>query len=276
MDRRPEQGALHPYLDTPTPHAFAHRGGAAGGPENSMTAFEQAVAMGYRYLETDVRMTRDGVLVAFHDPGLGRVTDRRGRIAELDWAEVGRARIAGVEPVARLDEVLGAWDHVRFNLDVKEDAAVPALARKLRDHNILDRVAVGSFSDDRLAALRQEFGARLCTSAGPTEVRRLRLGSYVRAPSILAPVGADCVQIPPRRGWVPLADERFIDYCHRRGLLVHVWTIDSPVVIHELLERGVDGVMTDDIAALKGVLMAREQWRGEPEGRGAPTPVRGP
>lgn len=227
-----------------------------------MAAFEEAVALGYRYLETDVRVTRDGVLVALHDPTLQRTTNRRGRVADLAWSTVARARIGGVEPVPRLADVLGAWSDVRVNLDLKEDAAVAPLARLLRDLNLLDRVAVGSFSNERLAWLREEFGARLCTSTGPREVRRLRLGSYVRAPAPLVRVRANCVQIPPRRGWVPLADERLIGYCHERGLPVHVWTVDSPVAIHELLDRGVDGLMTDDCARLKDVLVARGEWTG--------------
>src|SRR3954454_13377397 len=98
---------------------MAHRGGAIEHLENTMPAFEACVAMGYRYLETDVRVTADGVLVVFHDAVLERVTDAQGRIDQLPWSRVSRARIAGREPILRLEELLGAWPDVRFNLDIK-------------------------------------------------------------------------------------------------------------------------------------------------------------
>ena len=85
------------FLDAPVPVAFSHRGFAPDGGENSMAAFERAVALGYRYLETDVRVTSDGVALAFHDSTLDRVTDQRGRVADLPWAQVRHARIDGRE-----------------------------------------------------------------------------------------------------------------------------------------------------------------------------------
>src|SRR4051812_12435948 len=96
-----------PYLDHPGVLAFAHRGGAGDGPENTLSAFARAVEVGYRYLETDVHVTADGVLVAFHDDVLDRVTDRTGRIRELPWSEVSEARV-GEEPIPLLEELLEA------------------------------------------------------------------------------------------------------------------------------------------------------------------------
>src|SRR5690606_8491342 len=101
--------------------AFAHRGNAAHCPENTMRAFESAVRLGYRYLETDVHVTRDGVLLAFHDHVLDRVTDRTGRIGALTWSEVRQARVGGLEPIPLLEDVLGTWPEVRVNIDPKHD-----------------------------------------------------------------------------------------------------------------------------------------------------------
>ena len=190
------------YLDTEYPIAFAHRGGAGDHPENTMPAFSAAVALGYRYLETDVHVTRDGVLVAFHDERLDRVTDRTGSIAALQWSEVRAARVDGREPILRLDELLDAFPDARFNIDAKHDACVDPLVATIARLGARDRVCVGSFSDVRLARLRRLAGPGLCTSAGPREVLDLFVGR--RRPLRR---GVACVQVPPRVRWP--AGDRF-------------------------------------------------------------------
>ncbi|HVU91220.1 MAG TPA: glycerophosphodiester phosphodiesterase family protein, partial [Jatrophihabitans sp.] len=128
------------FLDAPTPHAFAHRGFAPDGAENSLAAFERAVALGYRYLETDVRVTADGVALAFHDASLDRVTDRRGRIADLSWSQVRRARIAGREPIPLLADLLAAWPDVRVNIDVKAPNKIAPTVEAIRRTGSVRRV----------------------------------------------------------------------------------------------------------------------------------------
>lgn len=151
-----------PFLDHPGPLAFAHRGGASDAPENTLPAFARAVELGYRYVETDVHVTSDGVLLAFHDDVLDRVTDRTGVVADLPWDEVRAARVDGVEPIPLLEDLLGTWPDLRVNIDPKHDAAVDALADAIERTGAFDRVCVGSFSDRRLRRLRQRLGERLC------------------------------------------------------------------------------------------------------------------
>jgi glycerophosphoryl diester phosphodiesterase len=251
-----------PFLDHPGPLAFAHRGGAGDWPENTMPAFENAVSLGYRYVETDVHTTADGVLVAFHDDHLDRVTDRTGRIGALPWAEVRRARVGG-HGIPLLEDVLGTWPAVRVNIDPKHDAAVDPLVAVLERTGAHDRVCVAAFSDARLARFRRLTGNRVCTGSGPREIARLRLASY-GAPA--GPLAAGCVQVPVRHGRVRLIDRRFLTACHRRGLPVHVWTIDDSPEMDRLLDLGVDGIMTDRPAVLKEVLRRRGQWADFPGG----------
>src|SRR3954470_13474066 len=149
---------------------MAHRGGAIEHLENTLPAFQACVSMGYRYLETDVRVTADGVLVVLHDPTLERVTDRPGRLDSLPWAEVSRARIGGREPIVRLEDLLGAWPDVRFNLDIKAAGVLAPLVRTVRRLKVADRICLGSFSDARIAAARRLFGPSVCTSLGPRGV----------------------------------------------------------------------------------------------------------
>ena len=244
------------YLDHPGPLAFAHRGGALDCPENTMLSFQSAVDLGYRYLETDVRTTSDGVLLTFHDEVLDRVTDRTGTLCELPWSEVSRARLDG-QPIPRLEEVLAAWPDVRVNIDAKEDAAVAPLAEVIERAGAQDRVCVASFSDSRLRLFRRLTGGQVCTAMGPRTIARL-LGAGYRAPTW--PFAAGCVQVPLRHGRVRIVEPRFVAAAHRRGLHVHVWTIDDPAEMDRLLDMGVDGIMTDRPAALREVLERRGQW----------------
>ncbi len=126
-----------------------------------MPAFQGAIDLGYRYIETDVHATRDGVLLAFHDDQLDRVTDKQGVIAEMDFQEVSRALVSGLEPIPRLEELLLAWPEARINIDPKRDNAVGPLIRVLRDCDAIERVCVTSFSGARIAAVREALGARL-------------------------------------------------------------------------------------------------------------------
>ena len=248
------------FLEGPLPLAMAHRGGAIEHLENAMPAFQACVDLGYRYVETDVQVTADGVLVAFHDATLERVTDRTGRLDQLAWEQVARARIGGREPIVRLEDLMGAWPDVRFNLDIKAAGALAPLVRSVRRLKVQDRICLGSFSDARLAAARRLFGPEVCTSLGPRGVAALRLSSYSPRAAGLARFQAGCAQVPLQLGGRALVDERFLAAAHARGLQVHVWTVDSPDECTALLDLGVDGVMTDRPRMLRELLEARGQW----------------
>ncbi|GAB3935315.1 glycerophosphodiester phosphodiesterase [Micromonospora vulcania] len=254
------------YLDAPAPLAFAHRGGAADGDENTTEAFARAIGLGYRYVETDVHATADGVAVIFHDPTLARVTGEPGRIADLRWADLASVRVGGAAVVPRLDEVLGAWPQVRFNIDVKADGGVAPTVATVTRAGATDRVLLASFSDARLTRLRALTQGRVATSlgmrGGPAAARLAARPSTAAAPSVVA------AQVPPRYGRVPVVDRRFVDYCHRLGLQVHVWTIDEPGQMHDLLDRGVDGIMTDHVGVLRDVYRSRAT--GPPDRRRTP------
>jgi glycerophosphoryl diester phosphodiesterase len=252
--------ARYAFLDAPTPLAMAHRGGAIEHLENTMPAFQACVDLGYRYIETDVRVTADGVLVAFHDPTLERVTDRTGRIEHLPWSEIATARIGGREPIIRLEDLLGAWPDVRFNLDIKAAGVLAPLVRAVRRLDCADRICLGSFSDARIAAARRLFGPAVCTSLGPRGVAALRLSSYSPRAAGLVRIQAGCAQVPLQLGGRALVDERFIAAAHARGLQVHVWTVDDPDDMRTLLDRGVDGLISDRIDTLRDVLLERGQW----------------
>ena len=249
----------HPYLDNTSPIAFAHRGGTSAAPENTLRAFDDAVTLGYRYIETDVHATSDGKLVAFHDNDLQRTCGKPWRIEETDWSTLTTARIDGTDPIPLLIDLLTTWPNVRINIDCKSDAAMQPLIETIRRTNCLDRICVGSFSDKRLQHIRSELGTGLCTSMGPQEVIRLVFGSATGIP-ISPSRHALIAQVPVRQGPIPVVTRRSIARAHQLGLQVHVWTIDDPIEIGQLLDLGVDGIMSDDTQALKDIFVARHLW----------------
>lgn len=227
-----------------------------------MVAFQAAVDLGYHYVETDVHATADGVAIAFHDPALDRVTDRRGRIAELDWAQVRQARIGGAEPVPTLAEVLHAWPDLRVNIDVKSVAAIAPTIATIERERAHDRVLIGSFSDGRRLATVRGLSRPVATSAGTGTVVRFvagaRLGWHAAAGRAVS--GVDCLQVPVRQGGVTVVSERTVAAAHARGVQVHVWTVNETEQMHRLLDLGVDGLVTDRADLLREVLLARGLW----------------
>jgi glycerophosphoryl diester phosphodiesterase len=250
------------FLDHPVPLAFAHRGGAGHFPENSWRAFDHAVKLGYAYLETDTHATADGVLVAFHDRTLDRVTDRAGVIARLPASEVAAARIGGTDPIPLLGELLAAWPDLRFNIDVKDAPAARPLADLVRRTASWDRICITSFSAARLRATRSLLGRPVCmatTLAGAAGLRAA-VPSQFLAPAF-ASRWVRCAQLPLCMATAPV-----IGRAHAAGLSVHVWTVNDAAAMTALLDLGVDGIMTDQTELLREVLIGRGQWHPRADG----------
>ena len=222
-----------------------------------MRAFEYAVGLGYRYLETDAYATRDGVLISFHDDKLDRVTDAKGRIEELTWADLEPARIGGVEPIPVLEDLLARWPDTRINIDPKHDAAVVPLIALIKRMGVEDRVCIGSFSGKRLRQVQDAFDGRVCTSLGPSGVLRLKA---VSAGVPIARFREGCAQVPVKANNVTVVTRRFVEAAESVGLQVHVWTIDDEAEMRRLIDLGVHGLMTDRPALLKQVLLSKGLW----------------
>lgn len=256
------------YLDHPYPAAFAHRGGAAHNPENSWAAFEYAAELGYAYLETDARSTADGTLLAFHDKTLDRVTDSSGQVSSMTYQQVSAARIDGKEPIPLIEDLIGAFSGLRFNIDLKDPGTIEPLARVLKRTAAWDRVCVTSFSGRRLLAAQKLLERPVCLAVTPAAIAAVRYAGFPgRAMAArLARSGAQCAQVPRQ-----IATREFIRRSHELGLHVHVWTLNTREEIERALDLGADGVMTDDIELLRDILIERGQWHSP---GGAQTPLR--
>ncbi len=250
------------FLDFNGPIAMAHQGGGREFPGNTMLAFEGAVSLGYRYVETDVHLSADGVVVVCHDATLDATTDAHGAIADLSWDQLRRANVHGGGHLARLDEILASWPDLRINIDPKSDDVVEPLSRLLLDHQAVGRVCVGSFSDKRVSRTRELCGRDLCTAMGPKSVGKLLLASRGVLRNFRC--SEQLAQIPVTQNHLPVFSDKLCSTAHSLGIGVHIWTIDDPQEMHRLLDASVDGIITDAPTALRDVLIARRQWHQDP------------
>lgn len=249
------------FLPGPRPRRIAHRGLALDGAENTLRAFEDAVAAGADMLETDTRATRDGLALAFHDEDLARVAGDSRRIDALSAQEAGAVRLAGDEPLAMLEDVLGTFRDVPINIDIKAPSAIgPAVAAIARTRSA-DRVCIAGFDGSvvrkAVATIEAATGTRPVRSparrtiAAFLAVRALELPTAVTN-RILAPYGA--LQVPESYRGVPVVTPATVAAAHRAGCEVHVWTVDSPARMQDLLVTGADGIITNRVDLLSRLL----------------------
>lgn len=248
-----------PYFGSSTPIAFAHRGGAKRRPENTLIAFEYAAKLGYRHIETDIHETSDGHIVCFHDATLERTTDGRGPLKKYTLAELRKLdagyhfvedgwfsfRDAGVR-IPTLEEALELDSTLHYNLELKPHD--PKFADRVWDlieaHGVHDRVLVASEHDSVTDAFRRKSRGRVATSAGRQGALRFWARVLTRT-SRHAMFAFDALQIPRTfHGW-NVVTPRLIEAAHHHGIQVHVWTIDDPSEMYELVATGVDAIMTD-------------------------------
>jgi glycerophosphoryl diester phosphodiesterase len=258
------RAADYAFFDVPFA-AYAHRGGATYEPnlhrENSMHAFKEAVALGYRYLETDVHATRDRELLAFHDAVLDRVTDHKGVIASMTYAEISEARIHGIDPIPRLADLLSEFPDARFNIDAKSPTAVSVLASTIDEYEAYERVCVSSFGVRRLHDLRRRLGWRVPSAASALGVAANRFVprlTWIR--NTPAPVLQIPMSLPVGGRQLTVLTPALLEAAHRAGKKVQIWTVDDSETMERLIDAGVDGIFTDRIDTLKEVLIRRGLW----------------
>lgn len=266
----------HPFFALEGPVVFGHRGASGERPENTLASFEHALAQGAQVIETDVQLTRDGEVVLLHDANVARTTDGRGDVAELSAAELERLdagfqfraldgsaafRGRGVR-VPRLEEALARFPGVRFNIELKRChaplvASVVALVRRFGRERL---TLLAAERDDTMALLRAELRERDVPAATGASLGDV-LG-FVRAAIAgeAPPPDPMALQIPAEFVGRPLVTRELVDFAHRHGVRVHVWTINEADEMRRLLALGVDGLMSDFPGRLREVVDTHA-WR---------------
>jgi glycerophosphoryl diester phosphodiesterase len=261
----------HPYLAGPYPRAYAHRGwhiDELAGLENTLAAFHRAVKEGFGYLEMDVHASSDGVVVVHHDATLDRTTDGGGLIGEQPAAALAEVRVLGREPIPLLADVLAELPDTRITIEVKSRQVVVPLLELLERTDSWHRVCLGSHNQRWLELARAGAGSRLCTSMAQRDALGLRSRAWLNAlpgplrwlPSL--PVQGQLAQLPRRIGPLTVVDRALLELAHSTGREVHVWTVNDPAEMAELLDMGVDGLLSDRPDLLRALLQDRDQWMG--------------
>lgn len=259
-------GPVPRYGDQHAPLAIAHRGGAALAPENTLAAFGRSVALGVRYLETDVRLTADGELMCFHDEGLQCVTTGSGPFAQRTRAELDAVLVRGADgtlaPIPSLAEALEAFPEACFTVDLKDRAAIAPMARLLRREDYGRRVCVAGAWDGWLELLRSQ-APHVQTALGWRSLTTLISTSRAGAPVPARLVQGRFAHVPLHLGRVPVHSAALVRRAARLGVRVVVWTVDEPAQMHHLLDMGVDGLISDRPDVLREVMLERGSWPGE-------------
>jgi glycerophosphoryl diester phosphodiesterase len=247
-----------PFFRPGLPRVFAHRGGAALAPENTIAAFDRGLATGADGFELDVQLSSDGFVVVCHDATLDRTTDAGGPVASRTASELGRVDAGyrfvdadGRHPfrgrgvgVPTLREVLDRYKAVPTIVEMKIDSAEMgrALADVVRSAGAVDWVCAAGFGLRALRAAREALPG-MASSACHTEVRLALYRSWAGWPLRRPPFGG--YQVPEMAGMLRITSPRFIRHAHRAGLEVQVWTIDEEADMERLLEWGADGLISN-------------------------------
>jgi len=239
------------------PVIIAHRGASARAPENTLVAFRKAIQLGVEVAELDVHLSADGDLIVIHDDTLDRTTDGQGRVSDLDTAEIqavdaGRwkdVKYLG-ERVPTLPEVLEAvGQDLILCIELKGGEGLPeAVVSVVRDASLERRVLFFSFDSAHvraLKALEPEIPVVWLVGRESAEEE----GYSVDLPEQAAAMGADVLGLSMR-----IVDAAIVIASHAAGLPVFAFTANRPDHINQLVEAGVDGVITDRPDFAQGIV----------------------
>lgn len=240
------------------PRVFAHRGGCALGPENTIAAFDRGLAAGADGLELDVRLSSDGIVVVCHDETLDRTTNASGLVSARTAAELSRVDAgyrftdaAGRQPfrgqgvgVPMLREVLERYPDIAVIIEMKPDTEEMgrALAAEVVAASAVDRVCAAGYGGRSLGAARKAL-PQMASSASRMDVRLALYRSWAGWPPMRTAYGG--YQVPERAGTLRVVSPRFIRHAHRAGLEVQVWTIDEAPDMQRLLRWGADALISN-------------------------------
>ncbi len=245
--------SIHPYLNVQGVAISAHRGGSLEAPENTIESFEYSLEIGSTYIETDVQLSSDGIPYIFHDDDLSRLFGKDIRFNSLHSNEINKLMLFDKYKIPKLETALKKFPETFFQIDLKTDEVTKPAMKIIKETNSLNRVCIASFSSERLKLVSSLY-PQVCMSMGPKEIIKLFFASFGL---YRKKIPGNCLQIPIYQYGIKLATKRFVNYAQSIGLKIHVWTINDENTMIELIDLGVDGIITDRPKALKDLLSNR-------------------
>ena len=230
---------------------IAHRGGCEVAFENTFQAFTDAYELGYRWLETDLQISKDGVLYAIHDNNLKRLTGINKKIHDLDSNDLDQILINRKYNIPRLEQLLQRFNDVTFNLDAKNINVAKALVRLLNKNKSFKNLCLGSFSHKTINYIRKSLRRDFPTTFSQMEVFRLLVNIKLNKE---ARYKGNYLQIPESYFGYKLVSKRLLDFCQKNEIKVHIWTVNESSDMRNLIRMGVDGIMTDNCRTLLEVI----------------------
>ena len=242
--------SVHPYLKHAGIAISAHRGGSIEAPENTLESFEYAIDLGSTYIETDVQLSADGIPFIFHDDDLLRLLGKDLLFNTLHSEEINQLRLFDSYQIPTLEAALKKFPNAFFQIDIKTDEVATPTMQVIKELGAFNRICIASFSSKRLKLVKEHY-PETCLSMGPIEVLKLFLSSFGLYKKTIQ---GDCLQIPIYQYGIKLVTKRFVKFVQSLGLKIHVWTINDEETMQELINLGVNGIITDKPKLLKEVL----------------------
>ena len=236
---------------------IAHRGASLLASENSFESFRKAFDLGYRVIETDIHSSKDGTAYIFHDITLERLTGENLKISDLKDVDIDSLKINNSSIIPRLSNVFEEFPEGLFNLDAKTWKSTTPIVDTIQNMGCRSRVCIGSFNDRRVHAIIKELGLETCHSMGTSNVIKFYLGAQL---GIEQHFTSQCIQLPIKMFGISLTTRKVLSYARKLGIKIHFWTINNPVIMQQLLELNVDGIMTDDCVLLKEIMKEQNKW----------------
>ena len=236
---------------------IAHRGASAHSLENTLDSFSTAHKLGYKNFELDVQSSKDGEVFVCHDDNLKRLIGEDLLLSNLLGSDIRSLEDTYGYKIPTLLEILEEFPDAQLNIDAKSWQVVNPLCQVIKTTEAYNRICIGGFSDLRVRKIIKKLNPRVCYSPGPLGCLYFYLCFLI---NLIPKFQAGCLQLPESFLGYSFLSKKFVEFAHKSGLLVHIWTINEEARMRELIEIGVDGIMTDNCVGLKKVMKEYSLW----------------